>query len=98
MICSNPLLFNTLFCVNKVSFPTLLNVGGPITTTDDVIPPAVFWWTNIHWSFEESNNSDPLRSGDEPESITASPPRRTPGVFVLTVMRLVSTLRVLCEI
>jgi hypothetical protein len=42
VICSSPLLFNILFCVSKVSLPTLLNVCGPIIKTDDVIPPAVF--------------------------------------------------------
>jgi hypothetical protein len=41
--CSNPLLFNILFCVNNVSLPTLLKVCGPTITTDEVTPPAVFW-------------------------------------------------------
>jgi hypothetical protein len=41
-ICSSPADFNTLFCVNKVSLPILLNVAGPTNNTDDVVPPAVF--------------------------------------------------------
>ena len=40
--CSNPALLTNRFCVKSVSFPTLLNVGGPIITTDEVVPPTVF--------------------------------------------------------
>ena len=97
-MCSNPPPFNTLFWVNNVSLPTLLNVGGPTSNTEDVTPPAVFWWTNIHWSLIESKYNEPLRSGDEPESITSIPPNLTPGVLVFIVILFVPTFKVLCEI
>jgi hypothetical protein len=40
--CSSPADFSTRFCVSKVSFPILLKVAGPTSTTEEVTPPAVF--------------------------------------------------------
>lgn len=95
--CSSPAPFNNLFCVNKVSLPILLNVGGPITKIEEVTPPSVLACTNIHWSFCESKYIEPLRCGDEPESITSRPPKRTDGLSTLTVILFVPTFKVLCE-
>jgi len=44
---------------------------------------------NIHWSLMESNNNEPLTFGDDPESITANPPKRNSGLSALTVIKLV---------
>ena len=52
---------------------------------------------NIHWSFCESKYSDPLRNGDEPESITSNPPKRTDGLSTLTVILFVPMFNVLCD-
>jgi hypothetical protein len=50
---------------------------------------------NIHWSLTESKYREPLRCGDDPESITSNPPNLTPGESVLTVILFVPIFNVL---